>query len=263
MLKDFTKEKFDVIILSGQSNAVGNGMGEVENPWEPDDRVWFMVGPQDEQEFYLTPAVESVRNNETVGNLCFTFARRYLAAGMLQEGRKLLILCCAVGGTGFLKGEWRLKDIYYERMMAMIRTALGMNPENRLVSLLWHQGETDVRPDVTFDIHYNHVMTLLRTVREEFQVPEIPFIAGDFVYDWKNKVLERANMVVDAIRAVCKDCGHGMFIETSDLKSNMQQLNRPTPTAGVVFEDDIHFSRASLYELGERYFKAFCQILGK
>ena len=30
MLKDFTKEKFDIIIQAGQSNAEGNGMGNVE-----------------------------------------------------------------------------------------------------------------------------------------------------------------------------------------------------------------------------------------
>ena len=30
MLKDFTKEKFDIIITAGQSNAEGTGIGEAD-----------------------------------------------------------------------------------------------------------------------------------------------------------------------------------------------------------------------------------------
>ena len=56
MLKDFTKEKFDIIILSGQSNAEGNGMGNVEKAYTPTEEVWFMCGPLDSHEFYLYPA---------------------------------------------------------------------------------------------------------------------------------------------------------------------------------------------------------------
>jgi glutamate 5-kinase len=42
MLKDFTKEKFDIIIQAGQSNSQGTSFGDTSNPWIPDERVWYM-----------------------------------------------------------------------------------------------------------------------------------------------------------------------------------------------------------------------------
>ena len=35
MLKDFTKEKFDIIIQAGQSNADGTGFGNTDEPYVP------------------------------------------------------------------------------------------------------------------------------------------------------------------------------------------------------------------------------------
>jgi hypothetical protein len=59
--------------------------------------------------------------------------------------------------------------------------------------------------------------------------------------------------VVDAIRAVCRDCGSGAFVETDGLPSNSQQERTPP----LPWDDNIHFSRNALYRLGERYFQAF------
>ncbi len=32
-------QDYDIIILAGQSNAVGNGLGESENPWKERDDI--------------------------------------------------------------------------------------------------------------------------------------------------------------------------------------------------------------------------------
>ena len=64
--------------------------------------------------------------------------------------------------------------------------------------------------------------------------------------------------MVDAMRAVCRDCGNGGFVETADLKSNRQELSyRPWNWA----EDPIHFSRRAIYELGLRYFAEYERIV--
>ncbi len=264
MLKDFTKEKFDIIIQAGQSNAEGNGMGTVLEPYIPDTRVWMMNGPLDKNEFTIDIAAETVRQNEVVSNFIFSFVRKYVNAGLLPEDRKLLILHTAVGGTGFIDGQWKTTDIYYLRMMEIIRTALALNPENRLVGLLWHQGESDSLFKASFDVHYEHLMTLVRSVREEFKAPNLPFVAADFVHDWRDKNIQVCTPVIDAIRAVCKDCGHGTFVETDGLTSNVQQMCKLTPHLSRLaphlisqIADDIHFSRNALYQLGERYFDAF------
>ena len=130
-------------------------------------------------------------------------------------------------------------------------------PENRLVGFLWHQGENDAAEHATYEVHYAHLMGLLRSIRDEFHVPNLPFIAGDFVYHWKNDNIEICAPVVDAIRAVCKDCGHGAFVESDGLLSNMQELHR----CPLGWEDPIHFSRKAIYVLGKRYFEAFTGIV--
>ena len=88
-------------------------------------------------------------------------------------------------------------------------------------------------------------------------------MAGDFVHDWRDKNIEVCTPVLEAIRGVCRDCGNGAFVESDGLTSNVQQLCCPTPVLAVDFLDDIHFSRTALYQLGERYFNAFCQITGQ
>lgn len=256
MLKDFTQEKFDIIIQAGQSNSEGYGCGPVDRPYEVSDLVWYLNG-----DFTISKAAEQVTLNETVSNFSLSFAREYMEKGLLKEDRKLLILRCAVGGTGFLDDHWKLTDDLYLRMMDMIKTALDLNKENRLVAFLWHQGETDAMLFASREVHYNHLMTLLRSVCDTFQVPEIPFVAGDFVQDWKGDNLAVSEPVIDAIRDVCRDYGHGAFVETDGLKSNRQELGRitmewPDP-------DPIHFSRKSLYELGSRYFAAYQEILSR
>lgn len=252
MLRDFSKEQFDIIIQAGQSNSDGTGYGPVEEPWVPTEDVWYLNG-----DFTVTLAVEAVNGNEIQSNYSLSFAREYMKKGLLAQGRKLLILRTSVGGTGFLDKRWGMRDDLYLRMMEMIRTALSMNEENRLVAFLWHQGETDAIFGADFDTHYNNLMGLVKSVREEFNVPQIPFVAGDFVQHWKKDNWEISVPVVDAIRAVCRDCG-GAFVETDGLLSNSQQP-RPVPLG---WEDTIHFSRNSLYLLGQRYFEAFAGMNG-
>jgi len=101
-------------------------------------------------------------------------------------------------------------------------------------------------------------MTLLKSVRTEFGVPDLPFVAGDFVQHWKNDNIEICTPVVEAIRSVCRDCGNGGFAETDGLLSNMQELNRDP----LGWADTIHFSRRAVYELGKLYYKLFSDIVG-
>ena len=254
MLKDFTKEKFDIFIQAGQSNSEGYGFGEVENPYKPREEVYYLT-----REFMIERAREQLTENKAQSNLGLPFVREYIENGMLKEGRKILILRAAVGGSGFVDKHWGMNDDLYLRMMDMIKTALELNPENRLVALLWHQGETDAQKGVSYETHYNNLKNLVSSVREVFSVKELPFIAGDFVHHWKNDNLDLANPIVDAIRAVCKDCQPSAFVESDGLLSNLQELGYNP----LGWTDTIHFSRKAVYELGLRYFKTFAEISKK
>ena len=255
-IKDFSSEKFDIFIQAGQSNSEGFGLGFVEDPYWVDERVWYLT-----QDMLFAPASENVMANEIQGNYSLSFARKYIHDGYLAEGRKLLILRTSVGSTGFLSGHWNQTGECYLRMLSMCRFALSLNLENRIKGLLWHQGENDVADRASYEIHYGNLMELLNSVRREISVPNLPFIAGDFTHHWKNDNMERCIPIVNAIRTVCQDDLFAAFVETDGLKSNKQELGRKTQCGKEVIEDTIHFSRPSLYQLGERYFEAYKNIL--
>ncbi len=255
MLKDFAEEKFDIFIQAGQSNCEGYGFGDTDEPYEANEQVWYLNG-----DFTMSCAAEKAAGNGIQSTYGLSFAREYVRQGLLKEGRKLLILRTAVGGTGFLDNRWNMTDDLYLRMMEMIRTALSLNSENRLAGLLWHQGETDALLNAGYEEHYNRLMGLLRSVREEFHVPDLPFIAGDFVQQWKMDNEAICRPVVQAIRDVCRDCGYGAFVETDGLKSNMQEGAWNFLCGEDGDKDTIHFSRKSCYILGKRYFEAVSEI---
>jgi len=251
-LLDFSKEKFDIIIQAGQSNSVGEGIGIVEKPYTVTDRVWYM-----HPYMYLELAQEYVMQNYAQSNYSLAFSQRYMDTGLLKTDRKLLILRSAVGATSFYDNHWTLNGCLYLHMLDMIQTALEMNPENRLVAFLWHQGETDAANAVSFDEHYHNLSALLSSVREKYAVPTLPFIAGDFVPHWKQKNEQYSAPIEDAIRAVCREAGYSAFVETTGLLSNAQDETHP----GFRCDDIIHFCRKSIYELGYRYFDAFLKCI--
>ncbi|HPT79414.1 MAG TPA: sialate O-acetylesterase [Candidatus Atribacteria bacterium] len=249
MLRNFAKEKYDIIVLAGQSNAAGSGIGPAEDPYMPTDDIWFL-----NEDFTISIAREYVWENETVGNFALSFARKYVEEGRLKEGRKVLIIRSAVGGTGFLDKHWGLTDDLFLRMMDLIKAALELNPENRLVAFLWHQGETDAGLNASRELHYNNLLNLICAVRDTFGCKALPFIAGDFVEQWKNDNIDICRPVIDAIKDVCANIGHAAFVETDGLKSNDQMLGN---------QDTIHFCRDALNKLGLRYYDAFCRIIDR
>ena len=254
MLRDFTKQPFDIIIQAGQSNSEGTGFGEASSPYTPKDTVWYLNA-----DMTISIAGETVWENQIQSNYSLSFADEYIRCGLLEDGRNLLILRTSVGGTGFSDHRWGLSDDLYLHMMKMIRTALELNKENRLVAFLWHQGEADALAEASFETHYKNLETLLSQVRKEFACPELSFVAGDFVPQWVEQNEAICAPVVQAIRAVCANCGDGAFVESTGLLSNAQVFGEKV-TEIFGWEDTVHFCRDALYELGRRYFAAFRQI---
>ena len=249
MLKNFIQTEFDVILLGGQSNAWGIGLGDSELTFTPHGDILQM-----NDDFTITEARENVYNGQSAAYFSLTFAEEYIKSGLLKPGRKALIVRSPVSGTGFSDGRWGPRDDLYLRMMEMAKAALGLNPGNRLAAFLWHQGETDVINKVSYGYYYGHLSALLKSVRDTFGVPNLPFVAGNFVEQWRlhNVQAEGKEPVIRALRDVCAPAGNARFVETDGLASNDQKTGNG---------DDIHFSREALYIMGERYFEAFRGIV--
>lgn len=246
MLRDFSKDEFDIVIQAGQSNSEGCGLGEASMPFIPSSDILYL-----NNDFSICMAQEAVWGNEIVGNFSLAFSTKYIESGKLQFGRKLLIIRAAIGGTGFLDNRWGMTDDLYLRMVEMIKTALELNPENKLVAFLWHQGETDAGLNANKQVHFNNLSVLVNSVRSICNCKNLPFIAGDFVSQWKNDNIEICVPVIAAIKEVCASIGHAQFVETDELQSNDQKVNN---------QDTIHFCREAINQLGIKYYNAFCDI---
>ena len=258
---DFSNEIFDIVLLSGQSNAQGSGYGPVAEEHIPDGVVYRMSGfgkgdGYIDGEWKLSLPVDITieeADSRKTDDLATAFVREYRRKGLLSEGRKILILNTGLGATSFAAGHWVPMGLGYRRMLYMLDCALNLNPENRVVALLWHQGESDAVRGTTEGAQYENLSYLFSRVRARVGNAKLPIVAGDFCAQWKEQNAEICAPIIRAIRRAVKDFG-GAFVETADLPSNEQDKTEEP--------DQIHFSRNSLHILGTRYFEAFCRIRG-
>ena len=246
-----------IIILAGQSNAQGSGRGPVEKEWEEKEYILSMKAAHEvrwtedatfvtfkEEPFSIRLSAEEEENGIFYGDFSLTFALEY-AKKYLQKNRKVLIIRSAVGGTAFSDGCWGVGAQLYNKSLEMTNYALDLNENNRVVAFLWHQGESDFchkNPIEKFEMQLKEMLLDMRG-----HYGEIPVIAGDFVQDWKEKN-PQTEEYTQAIKRAIKEVGNASFVESNNLLSNAQKLGD---------NDDIHFCRQALVELGERYFKAF------
>ena len=254
-------ETYDIFIQAGQSNADGYGHGSAEFPYVPDERIlYYTAGTPEACDYYpsnectLQIAAERPKEgadpDDRLGDFSLSFAQKYVETGLLAEGRKLVIVRAAVGGTGFLKHYWQVGDPLYNRMLQMTDEILNENLENRLMGILWHQGEHEAAFHNDPQVYHDQLKDVAQSVRKHYKKPELPFICAGFCDEWAQKNQPDSDVIMDVIRSVAAECG-GAYIETADLRSNNQKFGSG---------DEIHFCREDLQELGRRYFTAYQKL---
>ena len=272
MLLNTVSDKLDIIVLAGQSNAEGYGIGHCIDEYKPTPRILAMRDTDNQgyvvnektrgtfnirmpRDYLIGLAEERCSTSGKIGNLGVYFARRYVQD--LDSDRRVLLIHCAVGATGFAKKNWGIGSVLYERMVEMCTLALRMNPENRIAAVLWHQGEHDAifRPALTDkereETHYNDLSSMLTDFRQRFGI--CPFIMGDFTDAWKASC-ENSRVIVSAMQSIVSDFSKVGFTSSSGLKTNSEEIGNG---------DTFHFSRNSLCLLGERYYDVYKLISNK
>lgn len=271
---NYDNTEYDIIVLAGQSNAFGNGLGESQNPWKEREDVLMLkndfetcykrpdantvyIDTKAQEDGYIEVAKERFdeRLQQTIGNFSYTFAKMY-AEKYLKGDRKVLIVYTPVGGTGFKGEHWGQKDKLYLRMLDMVDSAIKLNKNNKIVAYLWHQGEHDAYENrnlsyedakVFYDKHFTE---LFNSVRNRYG-KDVPFICGGFTPSFVNEYKETSDAVLDVLKTKMAENQNTKFVDTSDLQSN----------ADIGLQDIYHFCKTSLEIIGERYFKAYEQII--
>ncbi len=267
-------QKFDIIIVAGQSNAQGTGAGETAHPYVPGEHIMMLTdegNPRFETDgngtakfaveypapIHITVAQETEVDGKKRGQLQLSFAKEYYEKHLKGTDRKVLIIQSGVGGTGFCRNEWGTEGaILYDRLVRMTQYALDLNRDNRLVALLWHQGECDSfenaawSPEKRYAAHKQNLSAMFAHFCKKFNCEKLPIISASFCNEWYLQYKEPCDAVLAAIREVIAE-RKGAFLDASGLKSNNEQN---------ADGDDIHFSRESLRLLGKMYFQAYEKI---
>ncbi len=266
--------EFDIIIMAGQSNAQGTGTGTAEQEYVPTEHIMMLTDEANHRfetgddgiarlaleypsPIHIEAAQETVVDGKMRGQLQLTFAKMYYEKYLQGTDRKVLIIQSGVGGTGFCRNEWGTEGaILFDRLVWMTQYALDLNPDNRLVAFLWHQGECDTfenadwPPEKRYTTHKRNLSELFEHFCQRFDCPSLPIISASFCNEWYLKNKESADAVLAAIQEVV--CArNGEFLDASNLKSNNEQNGDG---------DDIHFSRDALARLGKMYFQAYERI---
>ena len=258
-------EKYDIFIQAGQSNAEGNGFGEIDIPYEKDERVLHLTFARKlrmtETELFIDyidePFTIKVADERTdskgnkVSDFSLSFAKKYINAGLLKQDRKILVIRAAIGGTGFARGHWKIGDSLYEKMISMIDYALSLNPENQLKGFLWHQGEMDVMMNTPAKEYYDNFKAMFQSVKQRYNIYNLPIVSAGFSPVWFANNKDNCLPIFNEIKRVIQE-ENGAFVDTTGLETNSQALNN---------DDILHFSRRALYDLGDRYFEAYKSIV--
>ncbi|HET6379402.1 MAG TPA: sialate O-acetylesterase [Methylocella sp.] len=279
---------YDIIIVAGQSNAVGVGLGPFTDPLESeliDGKILQIgrVGPDNMRLIPVGNVVNGIKfdglqhwgahHGATANGFALFFARHYVREE-LAPSRSVVIIPAARGGTSIL--EWLGEGApnhkaspplpLYPDMIARVRAALALPGENRVVAFLWHQGEADANlssipsaqnaTGMTPRVYEEDLSRLIKKIRKD--IPgAYPIVMGTLTPDWIPRGPNGAEIkaqIEQAIRNVAAHEEMAGVASSAGLLSNYAAGASPSPVQKV------HFSAAAAVELGRRYYETWKHI---
>lgn len=231
----------DLVLVTGQSNALGAETVQYDNNRfdltqdSPVRRVyaytntgWTIAGLRQIWDLNWYP--RSDISNDPANNFAFHFAKQ-----IAREDPGAVVGIILITAPGEAISHWDRNGEFYSQIRNKVRQALAALPHKQQIdSVLWHQGESDY-----YDTPYytDTLNALIRNLRAENWVdPNATFICGETLNAPVNAGLNRLNSDGDN-RTGC--------VSSAGLQS---------------VGDDIHFTAASLRELGARYARKYLAL---
>ena len=272
----------DVVLISGQSNAVGctqsiylpDTMGvdkynEYFDGYE-DIQIAFDSWTKDWPNGYDKPATfysqNASRKNDFVkvalgqGNGKNTFGPEIGIAEATHEqyGGKLFLIKYACGASN-LKDDWLdRKSPMYPRFIEYVKQQMDnlkqKGYEPTIKALCWMQGEGDSYPGY-YTVYQDNLRQFVSQVREDLKElagnKDLPFIDAAI---GEEDVWQYPRQVNDAKRAFAQESENNIFIDTiaAGMHTNIEPLGNP---------DKCHYDSDSQIMLGHLFAEAFKQFL--
>jgi hypothetical protein len=227
-----SRRNFHLYILAGQSNMAGRGKVE-EQDTQIHPRIFTLN--QDDQ---WQPATEPLHFDKPgivgVGpGLAFGKAmaehKKHVRIGLIP---------CAAGGSpisSWIQGGYHSQTKSHPYDDALRRAKIAMQ-SGVIKGIIWHQGESDSKPEL-IQVYQDKLEELIANFRRELGDDDLPFVVGklgDF-YIARNPNAKSINAILESIPLTIKNTA---CADTTGL----------TPKS-----DMTHFDAESARELGRRY----------
>lgn len=245
------KNAFDIIVIMGQSNTL-NGF-ELDSTIDKISDGVLQLGRHGSNNYNIIEAKEplehwDVRQNKNGFGL--PFAKIY-KDNLLKKDKKVLLIPCGKGNTGFADGQWNKGNLLYNDAIERIKWILIQYPKSELKAILWQQGERDIllkNPNYqsNLDSFVKNLFYDLSGYNSNFV-----FIAGGLVPYWvdKNKTLRMSYQeTIQNLPKRIERTGFGNPYEPFIITKKENDF------------DTIHYDAAGQRELAKRYFTAYQKL---
>jgi hypothetical protein len=229
-------------LMIGQSNMAGRGFLK-EVPSIHDEKIKMLRNGRWQM------MAEPINFDRSTSGI--SLAASFASAWRLLHNQEddIALIPCSDGGTNL--DDWSVEGPLFQNALFQAKAA---QKTSTLSGILWHQGESDSNGQ-KYQSYIEKFSLIIKTLREELNVPDIPLIVGglgDFLKDGiYGPYFNEYNEVNAALIQFAEDHHHCYFASAEGLTAN---------------SDNIHFDAVSQRKFGIRYFKAFEQkshILGK
>jgi len=232
------KDKFYLVLLTGQSNMAGRGVVTPEDQVSPERVLMLNAGGQ------WVPAKDPVHFDKSSAGVgpALTFGKLLAAS---DPSITVGLIPAACGGSPISTWQpgktWeQTQSNPYDDAVTRTRKALE---SGTLKVILWHQGEADCGKGLS-DQYEKNLTALLTRFRSEFG-QNVPIVVGQLSQFPGEKWSESKTKVNAAQQAVVKAMPPAAFAKSDGFTAN---------------PDKIHFDAASQREFGKRYFEAYQSI---
>ena len=279
--KSSNMNKVDVVIISGQSNAVGcthseyvfdsmgeekgreysNGYPEIQiafESWTVTDSVSIPFGLQNESSMHDFVQVELGQGN---GVMTFGPEIGIAEATHSKHANKLFLIKYACGGSN-LRDHWTHRDSpmyqpFIDYVKHQIQNLKGRGYSPTIKAFCWMQGEGDSYEPKYYDVYQDNLREFVGNVRTDLKKfannKDIPFIDAGIS---KASVWPHPEKVNEAKVLFSRESENNFFIDT--IEAGLHTNREPEGEA-----DLFHYDSESEIKLGHLFAEAFEQFLDK
>jgi lysophospholipase L1-like esterase len=265
----------DLILVAGQSNAVGYDATPAELPADPSDKnvlFWWRCGDPPPDEFdssgqgwttlQAQPIGRPMAKDKGVprqyGNFSHSeggFGPEIGAARTLQARepkRALAVLKAAFSGTG-LRADWDPEDpgpagACYRALVEETKKGLAKAKENgielRPRALVWVQGESNANGKDA-PVYAKNLASMITRLRQDLGAPQLIALVGVNTNFGNGKNAFMPEIVAQQ-RALATKLARCAYVDTS----------------GVTYANAAHFDTAGTLEIGKRFAEALLKLEG-